>query len=204
MLAILAVAAGLGVFALAEAGAWLIAEDPLQAAPVAVVFGGKVPFRAMEAARLYQHGAAREVWLTQGGLFSEDAVLAELGIERTPEYAYSRRVLERLGVPESAIRVLPGRNNNTAQEVRSIARELDRVGIDRVILVTSNYHTRRVKVLWRKLVGDRHQAIVRSSPDDTFEPHGWWCDAGDGITVVREWLGLVNAWSGFLIKSEHY
>src|SRR5262245_55796317 len=74
-----AAAAGLGIHAIMEAGAWLVVEDPLQSAPVAVVLGGKVPFRAMEAARIYKEGAARQVWLTQGGLFSEDVALAELG-----------------------------------------------------------------------------------------------------------------------------
>ena len=201
---IMAAAAGLGGFVLIEAGAWLVIEDPLQPAPVAVVLGGKVPFRAMEAARIYKDGTARQVWLTQGGLFLEDVALAELGIDKTPEYAYSRSVLERMGVPDDAIRVLPERNNNTAQEVRSIARELDRAGIDRVILVTSSYHTRRVKALWRKVVGKQPQAIVRYTRDDPFESHRWWRDAADGLTVVREWFGLLNAWTGFPIKSEHW
>src|SRR5215471_9240432 len=103
---------------LAEAGAWLVVEDPLQPAGVVAVLGGGVPFREMEAGRIYKDGVAREVWLTQGGWFQKDVDLAKLGIERTPEHAYSWRALTQMGVPDGAIRVLPERNNNTAQEVQ--------------------------------------------------------------------------------------
>ena len=144
-----------------QAGRLLVVEDPLKPARAVVVFGGGVPFRAMEASRVYKQGWAREVWLTKGGVFPADATLANLEIERTPEYVYSRMVLERLGVPSAAIRELPERTPNTAEEVRTVARGLDRFGGDRVILVTSSYHARRVKLLWRKLVGEHPEAIVR-------------------------------------------
>ena len=194
----------LAAFAFLQAGRLLVVEDPLKPATAVVVFGGGVPFRAMEASRVYKQGWAREVWLTKGGVFSADAALANLEIERTPEYVYSRMVLERLGVPSGAIRELPERTPNTAEEVRTVARGLDRFGGDRVILVTSSYHTRRVKSLWRKLVGDHPEAIVRYTPDDGFEAGRWWRDSADAMAVAREWFGLLNAWLGFPVKSEHW
>ena len=66
--------------------------------------------------------------LTEGGLSADDVALAQLGVERPQEYVYNRQVLERLGVPTGAIRVLTGRNNNTAEEVRTIARALSEIG----------------------------------------------------------------------------
>ena len=202
--ALAGVAFALAAFAFLQTGLWLVIEDPLQPARAVVVFGGKVPFRAMEAARLYKQGWTHEVWLTQGGLFSEDVTLVQLGVERTPEYVYSRMVLERLGVPAAAIRVLPEKNVNTAEEVRTVARGLDRFGGDRVILVTSSYHALRVKFLWRKLAGNHPEAIVRYTPDDAFEPSRWWRDSADAMAVAREWFGLLNAWLGFPVKSEHW
>ena len=194
----------LAFFALSHAGTFLIVEDPLQRAPAAVVFGGKTPFRAIEAARLYREGWAREVWLTEGGLSADDVALAELGIERTPEHVYNRQVLEHLGVPNGAIRVIETKNRNTADEVRTIARALTIAGADRVILVTSNYHTRRVKALWHASVGSLPEAIVRSAPDNTFDAQHWWRDAADAMAVSREWFGLLNARAGFPVKSEHW
>ncbi len=185
-------------------GTWLVVEDPLQHARAVVVFGGHLPFRAMEAAEVYRHGWTHEVWLTQGGVHPEDLALERLGIERTPEHVYSREVLEHLGISSSAIRVVGEHNLNTADEVRTIAKELRSVGGDRIILITSKYHARRVKVIWRKLVGNHPDAIVRYTPDDPFQPGAWWKNTADVMSVSREWFGLLNAWAGFPIKSENW
>ena len=53
-MALLVAALAFAAFAVLEAGAWLVVEDPLQPARAIVVLGGKVPFRAMEAAKLYK------------------------------------------------------------------------------------------------------------------------------------------------------
>jgi hypothetical protein len=95
--------------ALTTAGTWLVVEDCLQPARSVVVLGGQLPFRAMEAAAVYDQGWAKEVWLTRGGAFAEDVALARLAIDKPPEHVYSQRVLEWLGVPRDAIRVLPER-----------------------------------------------------------------------------------------------
>jgi uncharacterized SAM-binding protein YcdF (DUF218 family) len=185
-------------------GTWLVVDDPLQPARSVVVLGGQVPFRAMEAAAVYQQGWTREVWLTQGGVHEEDLALEQLRIDRPPEHVYSQHVLERSGVPVDAIRVLPERNVNTADEVRAVARELEAAGGGRVILITSKYHTRRVKALWSALVGSRPEAIVRYTRNDPFEPRRWWRNTADAMSVSREWFGLLNVWAGFPVSSERW
>ena len=45
-------------------GRWLVAEDPLRNAQSIVVLSGRMPSRAIEAARLYRQGLAPAVWLT--------------------------------------------------------------------------------------------------------------------------------------------
>ena len=167
---------------------------PLEPARAVVVLGGGAPLRAMEAAKLYNQGWAHEVWLTPTSLFSEDSGLAQPGIERTPEHVYSRMVLERLGVPGTAIRVLSGTNYITADEVRTVARELTRYGGDRVILVTSSYHTRRVKILWHALVGKYPEAVVRYTPDDLGRR-----SAGDVWASVRR-RDSVSEGEGYLAR----
>jgi uncharacterized SAM-binding protein YcdF (DUF218 family) len=194
----------LALFAFSHAGTWLVVEDPLQPSLSVVVFGGKTPFRAIEAAKLYKEGWAREVWLTEGVLSTADVALVELGIERTQEHVYNRQVLECFGVPSAAIRLIETRNNNTATEVRTIARAVRESCGDRVILVTSSYHTRRVKALWRTFVGNWPEAVVRSAPNEAFDAKNWWRDTADAWAVSREWFGLINARVGFPLKSEHW
>src|SRR5439155_22605989 len=119
-------------------------------------------------------------------------------------HVYSRRVLLAQGVPSEAIRVLGEHNSNTADEVRAVARELNAAGGGRVILVTSKYHTRRVKVLWHAIAGGDPDAIVRYTSDDPFEPARWWRNTADALSVSREWFGLLNAWAGFPVTSERW
>jgi uncharacterized SAM-binding protein YcdF (DUF218 family) len=192
------------LLALRMAGTWLMVQDPLQPARSVVVFGGQVPFRAMAAAAVYRQGWTREVWVTQGAVNEEDLALEHLRIDRPPEHVYSLRVLERLGVPLDAVRVLPERNVNTADEIRTVARALKAVGGDRVILITSKYHTRRVKAVWSALVGSGPEAVVRYTPDDPFEPRRWWHNTADAQSVAREWFGLLNAWAGFPVNSRRW
>ena len=202
--AIVAALLGLALLAFARAGTALVVESPLEHAPVVAVFGGKVPFRAIEAARIYKAGWSEQVWVTQGIYSGVDAALAQMGIAVTPEYEYSRQVLEHLGVPAGNIRVLPGHNNNTADEVRTVARAAAEAHLDRIILVTSSYHTRRVRTLWRVVNGGKVKAIVRYTPEEAFDAAHWWRDTADAWAVSREWFGLLNAWARFPINSEHW
>ena len=183
-------------------GRWLVVADPVEPASVIVVLGGHVPFRAMEAASLFRQGWAPEVWLTQPLQPAEEAALDELGIRRCGEEAMNREVLERLGVPSPAIRVLRDGVLNTADEVRLVARELERVGASRVILVTSKPHSRRVRAIWRALVGSSPRAVVRYAASDPYDPGHWWRRTGDMLAVSREVLGLVNVWAGFPVQPD--
>ena len=191
-------------FAIARAGTFLTVSDPLQKADAIVVIGGRVPFRAMKGADLYKQGVAPEVWLTIGNRNAAEIEMERLGVHPTLEHVYSQQVLERLGVPSRVIRIIPGRNNNTATEMRTIGGYARRNGAARIVLVTSNYHSRRVRTLWRKLVGDSPEAIVQYTVAEPFDERRWWADSADGWTVSREWFGLVNAWLGFPVRSEHW
>jgi uncharacterized SAM-binding protein YcdF (DUF218 family) len=182
-------------------GTGLVVADPLQQSMAIVVFGGHVPFRAMEAARLYQDRWAQEVWVTQGANSEEARTLQDLGIVQTVEHDISRQVLERLEVPPQAIQVIPGHNANTAQEVRTVADALQARQGTRAILVTSKLHTRRVRVLWNQLVDDRFEAVVRYTSDDQANPARWWQTTSDARAVAREWFGLINAELGFPMRS---
>ena len=189
------------IWGVSRLGAWLVVEDPLSPARAVVVLGGQVPFRPMEAASIYRQGWAPEVWITRGDQEAEQAALRELKVEVPTEEVYSRAVLERLGVPPTVIRVLSEPAVNTAEEVRVIARELQRIGGGPVILVTSKPHSRRVRATWRTLIGDSPHAIVRYATADPYDARRWWRETGDALAVSREVFALLNVWAGFPVRS---
>lgn len=192
--------AGVATWSFRKLGRWLVDPDALQHAPVIVVLSGNTPFRAMEATNLYRQGWAPEVWLLRDETDKADETLAKLGIPRPTEQDYDQQVLERLGVPKKAIRILEPPTNNTVSEVRLIAGELRRQGRDKAILVTSPMHTRRVKAIWRAVVGDNPQAILRYDTFEISDPDHWWRATQDVEAVAHEVLGLVNAYLGFVAK----
>jgi uncharacterized SAM-binding protein YcdF (DUF218 family) len=192
------VLAGALLWAILRAGVWLAVQDPLAPARAIVVLSGRLPDRAIEAARIYHQNAAPEVWVSQPT--SPVQQLAEMRIPFVGEDFYNQRVLLALGVPADAIRILPEPSSNTAQEVEQIAQLARSSEARAVIIVTSEPHTRRVRYIWRRLVGDSPQLIVRHAVDDPFDAAHWWRNTQDALDVVREWLGLANAWAGFPSK----
>lgn len=197
MLAIVAVLVLLSAAGVMELGRWLVVSDPLEPARAIVVLSGEVPYRAEEAAKIYKQGLAPEVWLT---LEPPNSEATRLGIDIPEREFYNEQALKKLGVPGSAIRVLPKPTADTEEEELGIIRELKGVGGDRVILVTSKYHTRRVKVIWRHLSGDSPRAIVRPATDEPYNPSRWWRTSDDVKAVGHEFFGLLNAWAGFPLQ----
>lgn len=173
-------------------GRWLVVQDPLQKAKTIVVLSGRMPVRALGAADLYRGGWAPQVWLTKSA--EPGRTLAGLSISYEGEEFYNTQVLVRQGVSADAIHILANPIVNTADEIAEIAASLPADGTGVVIIVTSKVHTRRVRALWRRL--GRGRAIVRAADEDPFEPARWWRTSGDALDVVRECLGLLNAWAG--------
>jgi uncharacterized SAM-binding protein YcdF (DUF218 family) len=192
-------AAGLGgvLFAIVcflGVGRWLVREDPLEKSSAITVLSGGMPLRAEEAAKLYREGYAPEIWLTHSAEPGE--TLAAMGIPFAGEEYYSVRILIHGGVPAGAIHILDPPIVNTVDEVNVIAAALGHEKDRTVIVVTTKAHTRRVRLLWRRVAASRGRAIVRAASDDPFDPRRWWRNTGDALDVVREVLGLLNAWAG--------
>jgi uncharacterized SAM-binding protein YcdF (DUF218 family) len=193
-----AVLVAAAVVVLLGLGRWLVVQDPLEKAQAIVVLSGRMPMRAVEAARIYGAGFATQIWLTRPG--QPAAELQSMGISYAGEEVYNARALEHEGVPVSAIRVLSPAIENTADELREVSSELSKEGGSVVILVTTKAHTRRVRTLWKALDGGHNRAVVRAARDDPFDPRHWWRTTSDTLDVVREVLGLLNAWAGLPLR----
>src|ERR1017187_4284390 len=133
LMVMLALMAGAAFWAFRKVGRWLVDPDPLQHARAIVVLSGRLPYRAMEAAEIYRQGWAPEVWLYQDAPDVADAALAKLGIRHPSEAEYDQQVLEQLGIPKGAIRILEAPTTNTVSEATLVAEELRRQGGDTAI-----------------------------------------------------------------------
>jgi uncharacterized SAM-binding protein YcdF (DUF218 family) len=182
-------------------GRWLVVEDQLVKARAIMVLSGSMPLRAIEAAKLYRDGYAPEIWLTHSTEPGE--TLGEMDIPFSGEDHYSKLVLIHEGVPPEAIQVLEPPIVNTADEIKAAAAALTRGKGEAVILVTTKVHTRRVRLLWQRLATGQGRAIVRAASADPFDPRHWWRTTGGALDVLREVLGLLNAWAGLPLHPAH-
>jgi len=186
-----------GAYVFLRAGAWLVREDPLKNVSAVVVLTGGLPDRALGAAEIYRQTNAKQVWLTRPR--QPAAAMQQLDLPYSCEEQYSRMVLVAKGVPVDSIRVLAASVNNTADEMAGIRDELRAQPTATVVVVTSKAHTRRVRRIWRNVAsaGERDRLLIRASPHDPFDPEHWWSTTDSALSVVREYLGLMNAWAGF-------
>jgi uncharacterized SAM-binding protein YcdF (DUF218 family) len=189
---------GFAVAGFLNLGRWLVREDPLEKADAIAVLSGRMPDRALEAARIYKKGYAPEIWLTHS--VEPGETLQKLSVRFIGEEEYDREILLHEGVSASAVRVLDPPIVNTADEMKTIAAALRATPHHSAILVTSLVHTRRTRKLWKFLSSPDGKAIVRGVSDDSFDPAHWWRNTGDALDVVREVLGLLNAWAGLPLK----
>ena len=186
----------LAITAFFHAGTWLVREDSVQNAQIVVVLSGGLPERALAAADEFKASRAREVWLTRPG--QPGAAMQQLHLPYAGEEQYSRMVLIDRGVPPTAIRTLSPEINNTADELTAVFDELHPQPEATVIVVTSKAHTRRVRAIWNVISrkANRGHFLVRAAPQDGFDADHWWRSTKDALSVVREYLGLLNAWAG--------
>jgi uncharacterized SAM-binding protein YcdF (DUF218 family) len=197
---VLIVLVGLAATVFFTIGRWLVVEDPLAHADVIVVLSGRLPERAVEAAHVFKGGYSDRVWISPPVSPVDD--LKALKISYLGEDFYNEKVLIALGVPPDDIRILDQADANTEAEVRQVAEAMRNSGFHSVIIVTSKAHTRRVRTIWSKLVGSEPRMMVHYAQDDAYDGAHWWRHTRDALDVVRETLGLLNAWAGFPLRPD--
>jgi uncharacterized SAM-binding protein YcdF (DUF218 family) len=186
------------LFIFLNVGRWLVVDAPLQKADAIAALSGRMPSRALEAARVYKQGYASRVWLTYST--EPGATLQQLSIPFAGEESYDKQILIHEGVPENAIQVLDPPISNTADEIQTIGAALRKQNLHTVIIVTSKVHTRRTSALWQRLSSKNGVAIIHGVSDDSFDPAHWWRNTSDALDVVREILGLANTWTGLPLR----
>jgi len=92
-----------------------------------------------------------------------------IGHESDSMIEYARRK----GYDASLFRPLPHELNSTRSEAAFIDNYLRSQKLEKVLLVTSNFHTARAARLLRKY-SPGVQVIAVAAPDPVFTPDGWW------------------------------
>ena len=106
-----------------------------------------------------------------------------------PPYALRLRILKELGVPDEALVRLQPVVESTVAEAQEVANWAGSHGIRSLLVVTSAFHTSRVKYTYRRVLRRRDiQVRVRAARvGDVFRPDGWWESRAGLTTGLIEW-----------------
>lgn len=172
-------------------------ETPLQADAVIVLYTGVEYYpRLIEAARIYTAGFAESVVIN--GNRKSDVLR---GIEKdgfTPNCGWAEdyiRILELYGVPRSDIIAVSAEDAfDTISEARIVGAAMLARNMQRIILTTSKFHTRRAKHIWKSLFKDRLTISSISAKTDPYSPDAWWKSGRQIRWVMAEYGAWVFYW----------
>jgi uncharacterized SAM-binding protein YcdF (DUF218 family) len=167
-------------------GDFLVQDGPPHKADVVLVLAGDFSGeRIKTAAQLVRDGYAPKV-LVSGPYGAYGYYECDLAIP----------FAVKLGYPESYFERVPHQALSTKEEAQDTIPVIRREGARSILLVTSDYHTRRAGNIFRRAAPDLTFYLV-GAPDQHFTPHGWWRDREgrkvfffESMKTVAEWLGM--------------
>jgi len=101
----------------------------------------------------------------------------------------------KAGYPEAYFLHFENEARSTELEAKAASQELHRLGVHKVLLITSDYHTRRAGKMFRAAMPDL-QFVVVAAPDQNFRADGWWLNREARKTTLLEWTKTAAAWFG--------
>ncbi len=169
----------------AAAAAWVV-DDPLEKAQAIVVLGGdsRAGDRLRHAVQLYRAGWAPRIVLSGAAFrtyFNESELMAHEA--------------KRLGVPPEHLIIALGTADSTLEEALGLRQVLAKHDFRKIIVVTSNFHTRRTRTIFLSVyrpLGAR--IIVSAAPDHRFDPQTWWQHREGRKQMFTEVVKLLYTW----------
>ncbi len=188
LLAFGALAAGFYFFpqvVLYPLGAYLVDDSPPRKCDCLFVLAGDFRGqRVMHAAQLYREGLAPKLFVSgPAGVYGYTEDELAIGMAR------------RRGATDVPFIGLPNNAVSTVSEARAVLPRIRTEGCRSVLVVTSNFHTRRAgRILRREWSGiGVHMA---AAPTDDYELHRWWRDRQQQKTFFFEWSKTFADWLG--------
>jgi uncharacterized SAM-binding protein YcdF (DUF218 family) len=162
-------------------GSYLVHADAPEKADIALVLAGDSEGnRILTAAQLVRRGYV-----------SRALVSGPSGLYGHYECDLAIPFAVKAGYPESYFLHFENDARSTKEEATDAIARLRQLGVHKVLLVTSDYHTRRAGKIFRSTAPDLEFVVV-AAPDSSFTPGGWWHSRqGEKIAFI-EWLKTVT------------
>ena len=166
------------------AGNFLVKTDPLEVADIIVALAGDGSGRRLlRAAELVGQGYAPRV-LISGPRRAYGVHESNLALEFARREGLDMKILE--GFPIDA--------TSTLRELALVDRELRRRGVKKALVITSNFHTRRARNIYRRHASGAIEYIFVAAGSPYFDPDSWWKTRDGREVLVIEYIKTLNSW----------
>lgn len=171
--------AAVAVALLADAGRFLVVDAPRKA-DVILVLAGETDRRPARALQLLRQGYAGKVLID---VPATDKIYGYSSMELAQNWIQT--------LPErGAVRICPIRGLSTKDEARDASLCLATTPGRSILLVTSDYHTRRALSVFQRMIPE-HDFSVAAAYDATEFGTPWWHQRQWAKICLDEWLRLV-------------
>jgi uncharacterized SAM-binding protein YcdF (DUF218 family) len=169
----------LAVLWAANAGKFLLVNDP-QPSDLILVLAGETEVRPARAIELLDRGYARRVVIDVPAQ-AKDFGFTEIELAQQ----YVRHLKEA-----ASVGICPIYGLSTRGEARDAEKCLAGEPGNRILIVTSDFHTRRALATFRRVIRKKTFSVAAAFDDTQFGTH-WWQHRQWAKTFLDEWLRLL-------------
>ena len=167
-------------------GNFLISEDVSEEVDAAFILSGGARERTRIANDIYP--LYTPLIITMGKNESND--LAAMGI-KMKDAEIARKAILDLGIDSANVRMIP-QGTSTYEEAQEILGYSNAEGFKRIMVVSSAFHTRRVRNVFDK--GFREagiEVVIKGVPPLEYDTDSWWNNESGMIFVFNEYAKLL-------------
>jgi uncharacterized SAM-binding protein YcdF (DUF218 family) len=156
-----------------------VREQPEKSDLILVLAGDFFGSRVLTGADLGRRGFAPRVLIS--GTPYQDTYESDLAVRFAVSHGYSPLLFVNAR----------HKSRSTIDEALALAPELRRLGARRIILVTSDFHSRRTALVFRLLLPEFEYQTV-GAPYKQFHPESWWKTADGRRLVLAEYVKMAG------------
>lgn len=163
----------------AKAATFLVVDAP-ERSDVIVVLAGETDRRPVAGLEMLARGFGQRLLID---VPADARIYTFTQVELAEKY--------RQGLPDAAeVGICPIVGLSTRDEARDVTKCLDGVPGNRILIVTSDYHTRRALSIFRQEVLGKSFSVAAAYDATQFGAH-WWTNRQWAKTCVDEWMKLI-------------
>jgi hypothetical protein len=182
----LVIIAIVGVFAVVllgrTAGAYLVLDSPERGNAIVVLGGDRNDRRHYRALQVFNDVNSRLLFV--------DSNTDDVEFGRTLAAQEEEFIRQSAGTLIDHVRVCPIEGDSTEGETKYVQRCLEDQGLNSVVLVTSDFHTRRALSIFRRRLPQYHWSVAAARDQARFGEK-WWREREWAKTMVLEWVKLI-------------